>query len=442
MNLGTFFDRSRRGLTAAVAVLAVLAVVVIVAVGTVGGRVTGPGASTGASNEPSLPVASVPASAAVPSASAVVLPSDTPTPAPTAEPTPTPAATPTPVPSATASPSASAGSIPAGFEPVSVTFVSADEGFVLGSVACPSGRCATIAHTTDAGRSWSEIGAPATTIAPDNADGAPAASGVDALRFADSQDGWAFGPDLWATHDGGATWARVDVGLPGALVMALETARGITHAVVDDGTRGFRILTSPVATDTWRMTGVTLPFGAGPVPAVQLVLSGDAGWVLQNDRTVVNGARLRAGTWASWQPVCADVVGPAYLAASSATDLVAACDVGLWGDPKGGHLHVSTNGGSSAAETGTKIPAALSGAIASGTPKTIVVGGTDPTGAVLDGSFDGGTTWTQVLAIGDGQPVDLGFTTADQGVVVVRAVGTSRLFMTRDGGHTWDPVAF
>ena len=69
--------------------------------------------------------------------------------------------------SPTASPSsANASSTPAraGFEPVSVTFVSADEGWVLGSVPCGSTRCAAIERTTDGGRTWASAPAPKTTV--------------------------------------------------------------------------------------------------------------------------------------------------------------------------------------------------------------------------------------------------------------------------------------
>jgi hypothetical protein len=227
----------------------------------------------------------------------------------------------------------------------------------------------------------------------------------------------------------------------GEPVLALETARGTVHVVVND-TDGFGILTGAIDRDQLA-AAMTLPFGAGPVPSVQLVLSGDAGWVLQNDRTVVNGARLRNGTWAKWTPVCTDVVGPAYLAASSATDFVAACDVGLWGDPKGGHLYLSTDGGVTATEIGTQIPGTLAGQIASGAAGSAVVvtGGTDAT--LLEATFDRGRTWTTVLDFQAMNVVDLGFTTADQGVVVaLEASGASQFLMTRDGGHTWEAVTF
>ena len=337
-------------------------------------------------------------------------------------------------------------SVPAGFEPASVTFVSAVDGWVLGSVPCASDRCPAIEVTTDGGHTWSQGTAPKATFATGIGSKSDATSGVARIRFATKDDGWAFGPDLWATHDGGGTWAPVSVpGLPsGSAVVALETSRGIVHAVFyDNVTQDFRIATSPVGSDTWTLAAVKVPVGAGPVPVVQLVLSGGAGWLLENDRTVTGGARLVNGTWKAWTPACSDVVGPAYLAASSATDVVASCDVGLWSSPQGNHLFVSSNGGESFAETGAKVPVLDgSGAATPGT-STIVVAGSSATESVLVGSFNGGASWDSVLHV-SGELNDLGFTNSSQGVVVVTniATGSGRLFMTRDGGHTWSSVQF
>ncbi len=63
----------------------------------------------------------------------------------------------------------------------------------------------------------------------------------------------------------------------------------------------------------------------------------------------------------------------------------------------------------------------------------------------IDASFDGGRTWTGTLSLGDGGLglSDLGFTTATQGVVIhgqTTYPQSLQLFMTRDGGHEWEPI--
>ena len=251
-------------------------------------------------------------------------------------PSPSVATSPAAASPAAASPSPAspaAAPVALGLSPASVTFVSPNDGWVLGAATCAGGPCAAIARTADGGRTWVGATAPSAAVVAAAGQGS---AGISALRFADTQNGWAFGPDLWATHDGGATWARLTIpgAAPGSIVTALETSRGTVHAVVLAGS-AFRIASSPIGSDDFRFSAVSVAVGAGPVPSVQLVLSGTAGWLIENNRTVVGGARLVNGAWATWQPPCADVVGPAYLSASSSTELVAACDVGLWGNSDG-----------------------------------------------------------------------------------------------------------
>jgi hypothetical protein len=349
-------------------------------------------------------------------------------------------------------PSASPSSepVPVGFAPLSVTFVSADEGWVLGSVACGSGRCPAIERTNDGGRTWAAVRAPKAAVASGYGPYSGITSGISGLRFATHGDGWAFGPDLWATHDGGASWTRVSVpGLTsGSMIVALESTHGSVYAVFQAQGGGFRIATSPVGREAWSVSPHQVPVvGGGPDPTIRLVLSGDTGWLLENNRMVAAGARLVNGAWQTWKPPCTDVggpVGPALIAASSPTDLVAACD--MFGDangPLGYHLFVSRDGGGSFVETVGRIPVEASGGVATPGASTIVVSGLESNEGVLVGSFDGGKTWATVLRAGAVQLAEVGFTTPLQGVVVTNsASGSAGLFMTRDGGHTWAAVQF
>jgi hypothetical protein len=368
---------------------------------------------------------------------------------------------------ATASPSAASSAapagvpVPAGFQAASVTFASPDLGWVLGTAQCSAPPCTSILRTSDGGQTWTAIQAPATKILGAGlATEAPVGSGVSGLRFADPSDGWAFGPDLWATHDGGATWHQVTIpGMASAQVVALEASAGSVQAVLYNMTStsgsGVRVASSPVGTDDWTVSPLRVEFGAGPVPSTQLVLAGTTGWLLQVDRTVVGGARLVNGTWVAWTPPCASVVGPAVLAASSPTELVAACDVGLWSTPQGEHLYVSHDGGTTFTESGTPVPLDQTAEIANPAAGSVVVAGTTSQGSAIVGSFDGGLTWQTMLTSGlSGSQAPmftyLGFTTSTQGVAItasgagtangLQQVGT--LLMTRDGGHTWVAVAF
>lgn len=421
---GRSFMRSATALAAAAVIVVVAAAVIV----------TRPGGNT--------PIAGAPATS----------------PALPTTPASAPATTP---PSAAPSAAPAGGPVPAGFQAVSVTFASSDLGWVLGTAPCSAPPCTSILRTSDGGRTWTAIPAPRTPLlgAGLAAEASPG-SGVSGLRFADPDDGWAFGPDLWATHDGGATWHRVTIpGMASAQVVALEAAGGSVHAALYDmaGTGGpsVRVASSSVSGDAWTTSPVKVEIGAGPVPVTQLVLAGTSGWLVQVDRTVVGGARLVNGTWVAWTPPCAKVVGPAVLAASGPTELVAACDVGLWSAPQGEHLYVSHDSGATFTETGTPVPLDQTAEIASPGAGSVFVAGTTSQGSAIVASFDGGQTWQTMLEVAQSGGQDagftyLGFTTSTQGVAITESgAGTSNglqqvgtLLMTRDGGRTWTKVSF
>ncbi len=336
------------------------------------------------------------------------------------------------------------GPVPANFAAVSVTFVSLQTGWVLGAAPCGTPPCTSLLRTRDGGKTWAGVPAPQAELSVDQS------PGVSHVRFADMDNGWAFGPALWATHDGGSHWSAVT--LPGAdkgaRVDDLAAAGGAVHAVVI-GAGGIDILSSPVGSDAWRVSPTTVPLGAGPVPHAQLILSGASGWVVEVNRTVVGGARLSAGAWAPWQPPCLDAGGPMILSAASPTDLVAVCDEGIWtGATPMITARVSGDGGtrfSSPSRVPAPWQAGSTQAVASTAPRTQVVAGTTNDGAaVLLATFDTGATWTTVKQAGNGRWTDVGFTSTDQGVAVdiPADARAGALLMTLDGGHTWNAVAF
>ena len=77
--------------------------------------------------------------------------------------------------------------------------------------------CAVMRATRDGGRTWYATGRPNFQLF-----GQP--DGVRNLRLATERDGWAFGPGLWATKDGGATWT--DQSPPGSEVVDIQVADG------------------------------------------------------------------------------------------------------------------------------------------------------------------------------------------------------------------------
>src|SRR5580692_9354456 len=112
----------------------------------------------------------------------------------------------------------SGGPVPLGFAATSVTFVSPEEAFVLGTAPCAKAPCTSILRTLDRGASWRGLPAPVVLLGSAQADtSGPAVWGI---RFADPEHGFVFGNGLWETSDGGEQWASA--ASPGGSIESLE----------------------------------------------------------------------------------------------------------------------------------------------------------------------------------------------------------------------------
>jgi hypothetical protein len=113
---------------------------------------------------------------------------------------------------------------------LSASFASASTGWLLAELPCshqvhPCRTTVLMRETTDGGRTW--FAAPAPPALPvDMFQSSPPAGGVGGVLFTSARDGWAFGPGLWRTTNGGASWRRLPEPCAGANWGALAAAGG------------------------------------------------------------------------------------------------------------------------------------------------------------------------------------------------------------------------
>jgi hypothetical protein len=353
--------------------------------------------------------------------------------------------------------------VPANFQPTSVTFIGPHVGAVIGQAGSP-GHCATsyctsLAGTSDYGASWYGVSAPVTGP-PDGS------AGVGQIRFLDIRDGWAFGPALWVTHSGGASWTQENTF--GQRVMDLETAgdRAFALLATCSGTgpdyaadcTSVSLYSSAVGSDQWtQVPGSTAsmsvqPAGSQP-SAASLVLTGDRGYLLAPSGELLSGP-LTGAAWTvadqvlpcqpgppgpAGQPgaalLGADSAGPVLVCTSGAQEFQAS-------GSQSGSVFQSSDGGQQWSATGTP-PAAGGTAVslaaqAGGLLLLATAGG-------IYRSGNGGSTWGQVQA----SPADaaagqtgfsyVGMTSASSGVALPADPGLHEVFTTGNGGRSWQP---
>jgi hypothetical protein len=363
---------------------------------------------------------------------------------------------PSPTP-ATSSPSSSSlpkgGAVPPNFQPTSVTFVSKDHAWVIGQAGTP-GHCAdanpyyctSIARTSDAGKSW--VGLPAPKIGPPSG-----ATGVGGIRFLNDVSGWAFGPELFSTHDGGATWNQVPT--QGQRVTDLETVNGRAYALwaMCSGTdpssfaancTSYTLMTALEGSDQWTpVSGATSGLTAqGNPTSAFIALTGSAGYLVAPDGTLYSGpigkAWVKVGT-VPCVPGTAQASGlPSHAAfAVSFGHLAIACAAATTASPP--TVYTSDNNGS----FWTKSSATWQwltnyGDITSLTTWAhgMLVLATTYALYLLPPE---GTQWT-VVAWGPYAPhgfTYVGMTTAAQGVAVPADLSDHQIWMTFNGGKDW-----
>src|SRR6185312_8276934 len=331
------------------------------------------------------------------------------------------------------------GLVPGNFRPTSVTFVGTRTGWVIGQALTP-GHCATqfctsVARTDDAGKTWTGVPAPMAG-APDGA------MGLSQIRFLNTTDGWAYGPQLYATHTSGRTWAQVGTG--GLRVTALETVGDRVFAVwascTGDGPAyavnctSFTLYSASASGGVWAPVGTSttgLTNGAAS-EAAELVLTSSRGYLLAPDGSLYSGPVDGTGPWTRVSTLVASCpVGPAradgqptgaLLGAVNAGHLILAC--------------VSDSGGASWQQMATAPAAGVAFGLAASPTEAVMLA----TDQGIDLLPAGQTSWRTANLRG-GAPADgfryIGMTTDDQGIALPADPSAGTIWFTFDGGQTW-----
>lgn len=315
---------------------------------------------------------------------------------------------------------APAGPVPPGFEPQSFTAISELTWWLLGRAPCSRPPCTSIVRTTDGGVSFVGIPAPrAPTI------GSQGHGTVSELRFADLDNGYAYGDGLYVTHDAGRTWHALNLG---GGVIDLAIAGGRAYAVVFPAGGGpYRLMSSFVGQDDW-----TVVTAAGAVDdglwargSDVFVESADLGHVLVSHDQGITFARYPSpgyGRGCSFQELSPPVVW-------------AHCAGGMLGE-----MWRSTNAGATFhLASGPGLGVSNSAPFAAASATTAVFGFQQ-----LYRTVDGGKSYVPVGPAGIGSWQYLGFTDATHGVAL--GIGSQpgsreQLYYTTDGGLSYHLVA-
>lgn len=336
---------------------------------------------------------------------------------------------------------------PPGFGVAASSFITANQGWALGSTGCPG--CAGVAVTHDAGKTWSALPSPPASLywyyqQP---------TAVSNIAFANDSDGYLFSPGLYATRDGGHTWT--DQHLTG--IKSLTVAGGYAYALTGfQGDGSESLYRSQIGSNSWQK--VSLPAAPGQGQSFNTAAAGSALILEENGPPSVGITREQVGRlWvstdagSSWQTrtmpcTVADGGANAFsVAYGHPQSWLLVCYNNRQSSQQQNteqHLYGTTNGGSSwvrLADPPQHNSPALLADNGAGHAFLATEGGRD----TLNGTLDGGRSWT--TSIVDGGSFfgwsDLGFVTATTGYVIGPSRGgysvPSHLYQTTNGGQSW-----
>ncbi len=358
------------------------------------------------------------------------------------------------------------GPVPSGFRAQSATFVSADQGWVLGTAPCATAPCTSVVRTSDDGATWAGIPAPADGL-ENSQSGSAMPGGVSEIRFADNLNGWVFGPDLWSTHDGGEEWSHITSGPGAARVVDLESSGGFVYVVTEQCAPQ----ASPCTGQLWRSANTTDAFQtaatfnlapedgySGPILSVH----DNTGYVVTAATTGAIGTpalwvTANGTTWSPEPNPCPAQVGEISVAPVDTIRAAMLCSGQGAAGSSTKVVLATSDGGHTWVPEGSSPPSAGDGGTLSAANVTTLAIATSSAVTQIYRSVNGGATWTTPLSLDDGGEGwgDFGFTDGTHGFAVHAPIGRYQtvstgltstdmgtFYITSDAGATWSEVAF
>jgi hypothetical protein len=272
--------------------------------------------------------------------------------------------------------------------------------------------------------------------------------GVTRVLFANARDGWAYGPGLWVTHNGGVSWHQVSTHRH--VVSSMAVTSGYAVATFDTcGPVGpycyapatFTVETTPVHRDAWRPAP-----GAAGEGAPALTAAGGTAYAygagapgFPGKLTLLAGPANGSGHWHWHSQAMPCPAGAITASAAPASHLLLACAL-LGTHPTTTHLYRSADGGAHWTQFAIR-PLFDGASVIEQTPNGTLLAGGIYNGIEL--SRNGGRTWAQPANVDDSNSMGgcclaAALVTNDDGYVIGYL---GPLWITRNGGKSWRQIS-
>jgi len=352
---------------------------------------------------------------------------------------------------ALAAPAGPGTPVPPAFKASSLTWLSAQRGWALGTAPCGATTCSDVIGTTDGGKKWQLTGTVSAPLGSLNG-----TQGVTEIRFATPTVGWVFGIGryLFETINGGRSWLRKPVPGDGKQVLDLAASAAQTYAITSDCTLGKALCHQPLSfwrvatqgSNTWARIPLNLPRNF----TADVSVLGKTVYVVDQQLEFARPDKFYASTdgrhFSARPAPCAHSQNIALTQAvpMSATRVALLCEGNPGFSKATKTVYVSSDTGKTDSYAGQTGLFGIQAQLAASPSGNLAVA------SWSDGSFiyvndTHKKSWTMVEGIGDGGAGwnDITYVSNTTAWVVYGPadfVGPGQLWVTRDGGQHWSTV--